>query len=144
MFGHWLRNLAVRSSCRVMLGSQDNSRLCSSVSLSNRIGWIFCCIQLLIRRKKSYTVGMSTDHRPALPWLWMCHVIPLLAWQSWQSRFTKNGGCLLTITFCRSEKVVEDYNLMGPVTAASVSLVGYMAAELGPKVSGFMLYRSDR
>jgi enoyl-[acyl-carrier protein] reductase I len=43
------------------------------------------------------------------------------------------GGCLLTINFYGSEKVVEDYNLMGPVKAALECSVRYMAAELGPK-----------
>lgn len=42
-----------------------------------------------------------------------------------------NGGCLLTVTFYGSEKVVDDYNLMGPVKAALESSVRYMAAELG-------------
>jgi enoyl-[acyl-carrier protein] reductase I len=44
-----------------------------------------------------------------------------------------DGGCLLTITFYGAEKVVEEYNLMGPVKAALESCVRYMAAELGPK-----------
>jgi enoyl-[acyl-carrier protein] reductase I len=44
-----------------------------------------------------------------------------------------DGGCLLTVTFYGSEKVVEDYNLMGPVKAALESSVRYMAAELGRK-----------
>lgn len=43
------------------------------------------------------------------------------------------GGCLLTVTFYGSEKVVEEYNLMGPVKAALESSVRYMAAELGRK-----------
>jgi enoyl-[acyl-carrier protein] reductase I len=43
------------------------------------------------------------------------------------------GGCLLTVTFYGSEKVVEEYNLMGPVKAALESSVRYMAAELGEK-----------
>jgi enoyl-[acyl-carrier protein] reductase I len=43
------------------------------------------------------------------------------------------GGCLLTVTFYGSEKVVEDYNLMGPVKAALEASVRYVAAELGPK-----------
>ncbi|HTV34330.1 MAG TPA: enoyl-ACP reductase FabI [Methylocella sp.] len=43
------------------------------------------------------------------------------------------GGCLLTVTFYGSEKVVEEYNLMGPVKAALESSVRYMAAEFGPK-----------
>jgi enoyl-[acyl-carrier protein] reductase I len=45
----------------------------------------------------------------------------------------QNGGSLLTVTFYGSEKVVEDYNLMGPVKAALESSVRYTAAELGPK-----------
>jgi enoyl-[acyl-carrier protein] reductase I len=41
------------------------------------------------------------------------------------------GGCLQTVTFYGSERVVEDYNLMGPVKAALESSVRYIAAELG-------------
>lgn len=43
----------------------------------------------------------------------------------------KDGGCLLTVTFYGAEKVVEHYNLMGPVKAALEGSVRYMAAELG-------------
>ena len=43
------------------------------------------------------------------------------------------GGCLLTVSFYGAEKVVEHYNLMGPVKAALEASVRYMAAELGPK-----------
>jgi len=45
----------------------------------------------------------------------------------------KNGGCLMTVTFYGSEKVVEHYNVMGPVKAALEASVRYLAAELGPK-----------
>jgi enoyl-[acyl-carrier protein] reductase I len=45
----------------------------------------------------------------------------------------KDGGALLTVTFYGSEKVVENYNLMGPVKAALESSVRYMSAELGPQ-----------
>lgn len=45
----------------------------------------------------------------------------------------RDGGCLLTVTFYGSEKVVSEYNLMGPVKAALESAVRYMAAELGSK-----------
>ena len=41
-----------------------------------------------------------------------------------------DGGCLLTMTYYGSEKVVDSYNLMGPVKAALESSVKYMAAEL--------------
>lgn len=42
-----------------------------------------------------------------------------------------HGGCLLAVTFYGSERVVEHYNLMGPVKAALESAVRYTAAELG-------------
>jgi enoyl-[acyl-carrier protein] reductase I len=45
----------------------------------------------------------------------------------------RDGGCLLTVTFYGSERVVAHYNLMGPVKAALESAVRYTAAELGPK-----------
>jgi len=44
-----------------------------------------------------------------------------------------NGGCLLAVTFHGSERVVEHYNLMGPVKAALESAVRYLAVELAAK-----------
>ncbi|MEL7751427.1 MULTISPECIES: enoyl-ACP reductase FabI [Citromicrobium] len=44
-----------------------------------------------------------------------------------------DGGCLLCVTFYGSERVVEQYNLMGPVKAALESATRYAAAELGTK-----------
>lgn len=44
-----------------------------------------------------------------------------------------DGGTLLTVSFYGSEKVVEHYNLMGPVKAALESSVRYLAAELGSR-----------
>jgi enoyl-[acyl-carrier protein] reductase I len=46
----------------------------------------------------------------------------------------EEGGSILTVTFYGSEKVVEHYNIMGPVKAALESCVRYMASELGPKM----------
>ena len=45
----------------------------------------------------------------------------------------KNGGTLFTMTYYGSEKVVENYNIMGVAKAALESAVRYVAAELGPK-----------
>jgi enoyl-[acyl-carrier protein] reductase I len=45
----------------------------------------------------------------------------------------RQGGCLLTVSFYGSERVVEHYNLMGPVKAALESTARYLAAELGPQ-----------
>jgi len=44
-----------------------------------------------------------------------------------------DGGTCMTVTFYGSEKVVENYNIMGPVKAALESVTKYIAAELGPK-----------
>ena len=44
-----------------------------------------------------------------------------------------HGGCLATMTYIGSQRVVPNYNMMGPVKAALESCVRYLAAELGPK-----------
>ncbi len=44
-----------------------------------------------------------------------------------------DGGCLLSMTYYGAEKVVDHYNLMGPVKAALEATTRYMAAELGGK-----------
>jgi enoyl-[acyl-carrier protein] reductase I len=45
----------------------------------------------------------------------------------------KDGGTLSTMTYYGSQKVVENYNMMGPVKAALESAARYLAAELGQK-----------
>ena len=44
-----------------------------------------------------------------------------------------DGGSLLTVSYYGAEKVVDRYNVMGPVKAALESATRYMAAELGPR-----------
>jgi enoyl-[acyl-carrier protein] reductase I len=45
----------------------------------------------------------------------------------------ENGGSLMTVSFLGAEKVVDHYNVMGPVKAALEATVRYLAHELGPK-----------
>lgn len=45
----------------------------------------------------------------------------------------RDGGALFTMSYYGAEKVVEHYNVMGPVKAALESAVRYLAYELGPK-----------
>lgn len=45
----------------------------------------------------------------------------------------KDGGSIMTMTYHGSDKVVHDYNVMGPVKAALQSTTRYLANELGPK-----------
>jgi len=44
-----------------------------------------------------------------------------------------DGGAIFTMTYYGSMRVVEHYNMMGPVKAALEAFVRYLAAELGPK-----------
>jgi enoyl-[acyl-carrier protein] reductase I len=43
------------------------------------------------------------------------------------------GGTCMTVSFYGAERVVENYNMMGPVKAALEAATRYAAAELGPK-----------
>ena len=45
----------------------------------------------------------------------------------------RDGGTILTMTYYGAEKVIENYNVMGPVKAALESAVRYLANEFGPK-----------
>ncbi len=45
----------------------------------------------------------------------------------------KDGGALFTMSYFGAEKVVENYNVMGPVKAALEATARYLTAELGPK-----------
>ncbi len=45
----------------------------------------------------------------------------------------RDGGGIFTMSYYGAEKVVEHYNVMGPVKAALESAVRYLAHELGPK-----------
>lgn len=44
-----------------------------------------------------------------------------------------NGGAIFTMTYYGAEKVIEHYNVMGPVKAALEGAVRYLAYEFGPK-----------
>lgn len=44
-----------------------------------------------------------------------------------------DGGTLITMSYYGAEKVIPDYNLMGPVKAALEAAVRYLAFELGPQ-----------
>ncbi|MGE5547628.1 MAG: enoyl-ACP reductase FabI [Solirubrobacterales bacterium] len=43
------------------------------------------------------------------------------------------GGTLITMTYIGAERVIPNYNVMGPVKAAMEAAVRYLAYELGPK-----------
>ncbi len=43
------------------------------------------------------------------------------------------GGTCMTVSYLGAERVIEHYNIMGPVKAALESVTRYMAADLGPR-----------
>ncbi|MHC5653354.1 enoyl-ACP reductase FabI [Stappia sp. ICDLI1TA098] len=45
----------------------------------------------------------------------------------------ENGGTILTMTYYGGEKVVDNYNIMGPVKAALEGTMRSLATELGPR-----------
>jgi enoyl-[acyl-carrier protein] reductase I len=45
----------------------------------------------------------------------------------------KNGGTMLTMSYYGANKVVTNYNVMGPVKAALEACARYLAYELGPQ-----------
>jgi len=71
--------------------------------------------------KEGFLAAMDTSCHSFIRMSRLCE--PLMA----------NGGSILTVTYYGSEKVVEHYNVMGPVKAALESVVRYLTAELGPK-----------
>ncbi|TKA97831.1 enoyl-ACP reductase FabI [Cereibacter changlensis] len=45
----------------------------------------------------------------------------------------RDGGSLMTVSYYGAEKVVDNYNIMGPVKAALEACTRHVAAELGPQ-----------
>ena len=58
-----------------------------------------------------------------------CHSFIRMARQA--EPLMRNGGALMTMSYYGAEKVIDNYNLMGPVKAALEASVRYMAVELG-------------
>lgn len=58
-----------------------------------------------------------------------CHSLMRLAKAA--EPLMKDGGSIVTLSYYGAEKVVSNYNLMGPVKAALEASVRYMAYELG-------------
>jgi enoyl-[acyl-carrier protein] reductase I len=60
-----------------------------------------------------------------------CHSFLRMA--KYAAPLMSDGGTMLTVSFYGGRKVVEHYNMMGPVKAALESATKYMAADLGPQ-----------
>lgn len=60
-----------------------------------------------------------------------CHSLIRLAQRA--EPLMREGGSILTMSYYGAEKVIDHYNLMGPVKAALECAVRYLAKELGPQ-----------
>lgn len=60
-----------------------------------------------------------------------CHSFVRMARQA--ARLMRDGGCMFTMSYYGANKVVANYNLMGPVKAALEACARYLAYELGPR-----------
>ncbi|MBN8530575.1 MAG: enoyl-ACP reductase FabI [Alphaproteobacteria bacterium] len=60
-----------------------------------------------------------------------CH--SLIRLSKYAEKLMKDGGSILTMSYYGAEKVIDNYNLMGPVKAALEASVRYLAHELGER-----------
>jgi enoyl-[acyl-carrier protein] reductase I len=60
-----------------------------------------------------------------------CHSFMRMAWLA--EPLMHDGGALFTMSYYGADKVIEHYNVMGPVKAALETAVRYLAYELGPR-----------
>lgn len=58
-----------------------------------------------------------------------CYSLIQLAKQA--ENLMTNGGSIMTMTYYGSEKVIQNYSIMGPIKAALEAVVRYMAVDLG-------------
>jgi enoyl-[acyl-carrier protein] reductase I len=78
--------------------------------------------------------GRLTDCSPegfAESMLISCHSLIYMA--KLAEPLMEKGGSIITLSYYGAEKVVDHYNVMGPVKAALEASVRYLAHELGPK-----------
>src|SRR6516225_716499 len=84
--------------------------------------------------RKDALLGRLTDcsaERFAESMLVSCHSFIRMAQLA--EPLMDKGGSLITLSFYGAEKVIDHYNVMGPVKAALETSVRYLAHELGPK-----------
>ena len=55
-----------------------------------------------------------------------------------------NGGTMFAMSYFGANRVVPNYNVMGPVKAALEAACRYLAYELGPQGIGFTRFRRVR
>lgn len=88
-----------------------------------------------LKSAKALVVGVANEHSITYGFAQAmdisCHSFVRMARLA--APLMKNGGTLFAMSYYGANKVVPNYNLMGPVKAALEASCRYLAYELGPK-----------
>lgn len=118
--------------CPATCASQDNWERSSIPSTRTGSGSISCCTRSRFAPRKDLHTSVVNCSAEGSRWRWTCRA-PFIRTAKLAVPLMKEGGCLLTVRFYGADRVVENYNLMGPVKAALESSVRYLAAELADR-----------
>ena len=129
----WPRSLRRRSSCHSTSRSRASSRRCLRRSNGAGASLDFALHSIAFAPKEDLQGRVVDCSRQGflLAMDVSCHSFIRMAHLA--EPLMKDGGALFTMSYFGAERVVENYNLMGPVKAALEASARYLAAELGPK-----------
>jgi enoyl-[acyl-carrier protein] reductase I len=100
---------------------------------SNRMGQLDLFVHSIAwAPKDDLQGGCSTARRRASARRWTSPATPSSAWRA-SAPLMKDGGTMFTMSYYGANKVVPNYNVMGPVKAALEACARYLAYELGPQ-----------
>lgn len=122
---------AITMPCNVLVPGQLEAVFESVRAKWRRLDFVFHSIAWA---RKEDLHGRLTDCSPegfAESMLVSCHSFIRMAHLA--EPLMDRGGSLTTLSYYGAEKVVDHYNVMGPVKAALEASVRYLAHELGPK-----------
>jgi len=117
--------------CNVATAGQLEAVFAAIKDTWGRLDFVFHAVAWA---RKDALLGRLTDcaaERFAESMLVSCHSFIRMAQLA--EPLMDKGGSLMTLSFYGAEKVVDHYNVMGPVKAALEASVRYLAHELGPK-----------
>lgn len=117
--------------CNVAAAGQLEAVFAALKDRWNRLDFV---LHAVAWARKDALVGRLTDcpaERFAEAMVVSCHSFIRMAHLA--EPLMNEGGSLMTLSFYGAEKVVDHYNVMGPVKAALEASVRYLAHELGPK-----------
>jgi enoyl-[acyl-carrier protein] reductase I len=122
---------AIILPCNVALAEQVDALFTAIREKWGRLDFLFHAVAWA---RKDALLGRLTDcsaERFAEAMVVSCHSFIRMAQLA--EPLMDRGGSLTTLSFYGAEKVIDHYNVMGPVKAALEASVRYLAHELGPK-----------